>query len=56
MRMAPKINGAPPVVAPKRMCPAMPPALWQIGTPPMADAPMFMKPVEMAACFSFTGR
>ena len=46
----------PPVLAPKRTCPAIPPAPWHIGTAPMIGPRRFIIPVEIATFFSVTFR
>jgi len=52
----PNMINAPPVLAPKRTCPAMPPAPWHIGTAPIMGPSRFSMPVEIATFSCVTGR
>ena len=54
--MAPSMTSEPPVWAPNRTCPAMPPAPWQSGIPPKGAESRFMSPWETAIMRSLTGR
>ena len=43
--------GAPSRARPNATCPAIPPAPWHIGTPPIAAPARFVGPVETATDF-----
>ena len=49
---APRITSAPPVRAPNRTWPAIPPAPWHIGTPPRLVPTRFMIPWSTATAFT----
>ena len=51
----PKMMLEPPVRAPKRTCPAIPPAPWHMGTPPTPAPNRFINPVEIDTPRSVTG-
>ena len=52
-RIAPKMIGARPVLAPKRYCACNPPAPWHIGIAPNGLSKMFATPEEIAKLRSF---